>query len=133
VAASFEDDLDFGKIWASPISHREESDFGVNGQGITVFSSRKDRPAMTGERSAREIGVESRDFFYEGRKKQAKAHLRGPVKKVELFSEPAGWAGRDVCAGVNDKDYDRQSTTWFRSCVGWHDEFVLLRWRRLVA
>ena len=50
-----------------------------------------------------EIVVESTGFFTDGSK--AKAHLRGPVKKV-IISAPATNEDLTVVLGVNDKKYD---------------------------
>ena len=74
----------------------------VNGKSIRVFSE-KDPAALNWESVGAQVVVESTGKFTEAEK--AKAHLRGPVKKV-IISAPAKNEDITIVLGVNETKYD---------------------------
>jgi glyceraldehyde 3-phosphate dehydrogenase len=74
----------------------------VNGKPIRVFAT-KDPAAIDWESVGAEIVVESTGKFTDAN--LAKAHLRGPVKKV-LISAPAKNEDCTIVMGVNENVYD---------------------------
>lgn len=74
----------------------------VNGKTIKVFSERDPANVKWDEVGA-QIVVESTGLFTEGEK--ARAHLKGPVKKV-IISAPAKNVDGTFCIGVNIEKYD---------------------------
>lgn len=74
----------------------------INGRSIRVFSE-KDPAALNWESVGAQIVVESTGKFTDAEK--AKAHLRGPVKKV-IISAPAKNEDVTLVLGVNDSKYD---------------------------
>ena len=74
----------------------------INGRSIRVFSE-KDPAALNWESVGAQIVVESTGKFTDAEK--AKAHLRGPVKKV-IISAPAKNEDITIVLGVNDGKYD---------------------------
>jgi glyceraldehyde 3-phosphate dehydrogenase len=75
----------------------------INGKSIRVFSE-KDPAALNWESVGAQVVVESTGKFTEAEK--AKAHLRGPVKKV-IISAPAKNEDITIVLGVNEDKYDR--------------------------
>ena len=75
----------------------------INGKPIRVFSE-KDPAALNWESVGAQVVVESTGKFTEAEK--AKAHLRGPVKKV-IISAPAKNEDITIVLGVNEDKYDR--------------------------
>ena len=75
----------------------------VNGKPIRVFSE-KDPAALNWESVGAQVVVESTGKFTDAEK--AKAHLRGPVKKV-IISAPAKNEDITIVLGVNEDKYDR--------------------------
>jgi glyceraldehyde 3-phosphate dehydrogenase len=79
------------------------SDFiSIDGKKIKVFAE-KDPALLPWDSVGAQVVVESTGRFTDGAK--AKAHLRGPVKKV-IISAPATNEDLTVVLGVNDKKYD---------------------------
>jgi glyceraldehyde 3-phosphate dehydrogenase len=74
----------------------------VNGKAFKVFKQ-KDPAAIDWPSVGADIVVESTGLFTKG--EQAKAHLRGTVKKV-IISAPADGPDATFVLGVNDKSYD---------------------------
>src|SRR5690242_731834 len=74
----------------------------VNGKAIKVFSE-KDPAALNWESVGAQVVIESTGKFTEAEK--AKAHLRGPVKKV-IISAPATNEDITIVLGVNEDKYD---------------------------
>jgi glyceraldehyde 3-phosphate dehydrogenase len=74
----------------------------VDGKKLKVFAQR-DPALLDWESVGAEIVVESTGHFTDGAK--AKAHLRGPVKKV-IISAPATNEDLTVVLGVNEGKYD---------------------------
>jgi glyceraldehyde 3-phosphate dehydrogenase len=74
----------------------------VDGKKLKVFAQ-KDPALLDWESVGAQIVVESTGHFTDGAK--AKAHLRGPVKKV-IISAPATNEDLTVVLGVNEKKYD---------------------------
>jgi glyceraldehyde 3-phosphate dehydrogenase len=74
----------------------------VNGKSIRVFSE-KDPAALNWDSVGAQVVVESTGKFTEADK--AKAHLRGPVKKV-IISAPAKNEDITIVLGVNENKYD---------------------------
>jgi glyceraldehyde 3-phosphate dehydrogenase len=74
----------------------------VNGKPIKVFAER-DPGSIKWEGLGAQIVVESTGLFTEGEK--ARAHLRGPVKKV-IISAPGKNVDGTFCIGVNMDRYD---------------------------
>jgi glyceraldehyde 3-phosphate dehydrogenase len=74
----------------------------VNGKKLKVFAQR-DPALLDWESVGAQVVVESTGHFTDGAK--AKAHLRGPVKKV-IISAPATNEDLTVVLGVNEKKYD---------------------------
>ena len=74
----------------------------VNGKPIRVFATR-DPAAIDWESVGAEIVIESTGKFTDAN--AAKAHLRGPVKKV-LISAPAKNEDATIVMGVNENIYD---------------------------
>jgi glyceraldehyde 3-phosphate dehydrogenase len=74
----------------------------VNGKSIRVFSE-KDPAALNWESVGAQVVVESTGKFTEAEK--AKAHLRGPVKKV-IISAPAKNEDITIVLGVNENRYE---------------------------
>ncbi|HEX3663082.1 MAG TPA: type I glyceraldehyde-3-phosphate dehydrogenase [Acidobacteriaceae bacterium] len=74
----------------------------VDGKKLKVFAQR-DPALLDWESVGAQIVVESTGHFTDGAK--AKAHLRGPVKKV-IISAPASNEDLTVVLGVNEKKYD---------------------------
>ena len=74
----------------------------VNGKPIRVFATR-DPAAIDWESVGAEIVIESTGKFTDAN--LAKAHLRGPVKKV-LISAPAKNEDATIVMGVNENIYD---------------------------
>jgi glyceraldehyde 3-phosphate dehydrogenase (phosphorylating) len=74
----------------------------INGKSIRVFSE-KDPAALNWESVGAQVVVESTGKFTDAEK--AKAHLRGPVKKV-IISAPAKNEDITVVLGVNENKYD---------------------------
>jgi glyceraldehyde 3-phosphate dehydrogenase len=83
------------------ITHTEDS-ISVNGKAFKVFKQ-KDPAAIDWPSVGADIVVESTGLFTKG--EQAKAHLRGTVKKV-IISAPADGPDATFVLGVNDKSYD---------------------------
>src|SRR5215469_2659857 len=74
----------------------------INGKAIKVFSE-KDPAAINWESVGAQLVIESTGKFTEAEK--AKAHLRGPVKKV-IISAPAKNEDITIVLGVNESKYD---------------------------
>ncbi len=74
----------------------------IDGKKLKVFAQR-DPALLDWESVGAQIVVESTGHFTDGTK--AKAHLRGPVKKV-IISAPASNEDITVVLGVNEKKYD---------------------------
>ncbi|MGH9564604.1 MAG: type I glyceraldehyde-3-phosphate dehydrogenase, partial [Candidatus Angelobacter sp.] len=74
----------------------------INGKAIKVFSE-KDPAAIKWESVGAQVVVESTGKFTEAEK--ARAHLRGPVKKV-VISAPAKNEDVTIVLGVNEGKYD---------------------------
>ncbi|MGB6133297.1 MAG: type I glyceraldehyde-3-phosphate dehydrogenase [Acidobacteriaceae bacterium] len=74
----------------------------IDGRKIKVFAQ-KDPALLPWDSVGAQIVVESTGHFTDGAK--AKAHLRGPVKKV-IISAPATNEDLTVVLGVNEKKYD---------------------------
>ncbi len=74
----------------------------VDGKKIKVFAE-KDPALLPWDQGGAQVVVESTGRFTDGAK--AKAHLRGPVKKV-IISAPATNEDLTVVLGVNEKKYD---------------------------
>ncbi len=83
------------------ITHTEDS-ISVNGKAFKVFKV-KDPAQIDWPSVGADVVVESTGLFTKG--EQAKAHLRGSVKKV-LISAPADGPDATFVLGVNDKSYD---------------------------
>src|SRR6476661_6272056 len=83
------------------ITHTEDS-ISVNGKAFKVFKQ-KDPAAIDWPSVGADIVVESTGLFTKG--EQAKAHLRGTVKKV-IISAPADGPDATFVLGVNDNSYD---------------------------
>ncbi|MBN9662028.1 MAG: type I glyceraldehyde-3-phosphate dehydrogenase [Acidobacteria bacterium] len=79
-----------------------EDSIVVNGKAIKVFSS-KDPGAIDWSSLGAEIVIESTGRFTDA--EQAKAHLKGTVKKV-IISAPAKNEDITLVLGVNDDKYD---------------------------
>jgi glyceraldehyde 3-phosphate dehydrogenase len=74
----------------------------IDGKKLKVFAQ-KDPALLPWDSVGAQIVVESTGHFTDGAK--AKAHLRGPVKKV-IISAPASNEDLTVVLGVNEKKYD---------------------------
>ena len=74
----------------------------IDGKKMKVFAQ-KDPTLLAWDSVGAQIVVESTGHFTDGAK--AKAHLRGPVKKV-IISAPATNEDLTVVLGVNEKKYD---------------------------
>jgi glyceraldehyde 3-phosphate dehydrogenase len=74
----------------------------IDGKKLKVFAQR-DPALLDWESVGAQVVVESTGHFTDGTK--AKAHLRGPVKKV-IISAPATNEDITVVLGVNEKKYD---------------------------
>ncbi|HEX3986738.1 MAG TPA: type I glyceraldehyde-3-phosphate dehydrogenase [Acidobacteriaceae bacterium] len=74
----------------------------IDGKKLRVFAQR-DPALLDWESVGAQVVVESTGHFTDGTK--AKAHLRGPVKKV-IISAPASNEDITVVLGVNEKKYD---------------------------
>ena len=74
----------------------------INGRSIKVFSE-KDPAALKWDSVGAQVVIESTGKFTEAEK--AKAHLRGPVKKV-IISAPAKNEDITIVLGVNEGKYD---------------------------
>jgi glyceraldehyde 3-phosphate dehydrogenase len=74
----------------------------VSGRAVKVFSE-KDPAAVNWESVGAQVVIESTGKFTDAEK--AKAHLRGPVKKV-IISAPAKNEDVTIVLGVNDAKYD---------------------------
>ncbi|HEY1807147.1 MAG TPA: type I glyceraldehyde-3-phosphate dehydrogenase [Acidobacteriaceae bacterium] len=74
----------------------------IDGKKLKVFAQR-DPALLDWDSVGAQIVVESTGHFTDGAK--AKAHLRGPVKKV-IISAPASNEDITVVLGVNEKKYD---------------------------
>src|ERR1051325_3546559 len=83
------------------ISHTDDT-ISVDGKAIRVFKV-KDPAQIDWASVGADIVVESTGLFTKG--EQARAHLRGPVKKV-IISAPADGPDATFVLGVNDKTYD---------------------------
>jgi len=83
------------------ITHTEDS-ISVNGKAFKVFKV-KDPAQIDWPSVGADVVVESTGLFTKG--EQAKAHLRGSVKKV-IISAPADGPDATFVLGVNDKTYD---------------------------
>src|SRR5215831_2170435 len=83
------------------ITHTEDS-ISVEGRSFKVFKQ-KDPAAIDWPSVGADIVVESTGLFTKG--EQAKAHLRGSVKKV-IISAPADGPDATFVLGVNDNTYD---------------------------
>src|SRR5229473_2011725 len=83
------------------ITHTEDS-ISVNGKAFKVFKQ-KDPAAIDWPSVGADIVVESTGLFTKG--EQAKAHLRGTVKKV-IISAPADGPDATFVLGVNHHTYD---------------------------
>src|SRR6266404_6129438 len=83
------------------ITHTEDS-ISVNGKAFKVFKV-KDPAQIDWPSVGADVVVESTGLFTKG--EQAKAHLRGTVKKV-IISAPADGPDATFVLGVNDKSYD---------------------------
>ncbi len=79
-----------------------EDFISVDGKKIRVFAE-KDPALLPWESVGAQVVLESTGRFTDGAK--AKAHLRGPVKKV-IISAPATNEDLTVVLGVNEKKYD---------------------------
>jgi glyceraldehyde 3-phosphate dehydrogenase len=79
-----------------------EDFISVDGKKIKVFAQ-KDPALLAWDSVGAQIVVESTGHFTDATK--AKAHLRGPVKKV-IISAPATNEDLTVVLGVNEKKYD---------------------------
>jgi glyceraldehyde 3-phosphate dehydrogenase len=79
-----------------------EDFISVDGKRIKVFAE-KDPALLPWDSVGAQIVVESTGRFTDGAR--AKAHLRGPVKKV-IISAPATNEDLTVVLGVNEKKYD---------------------------
>ncbi len=79
-----------------------EDFISIDGKKIKVFAQ-KDPALLAWDSVGAQIVVESTGHFTDGAK--AKAHLRGPVKKV-IISAPATNEDLTVVLGVNEKKYD---------------------------
>ncbi len=79
-----------------------EDFISVDGRKIRVFAE-KDPALLPWESVGAQVVLESTGRFTDGTK--AKAHLRGPVKKV-IISAPATNEDLTVVLGVNEKKYD---------------------------
>jgi glyceraldehyde 3-phosphate dehydrogenase len=79
-----------------------EDFISVDGKKIKVFAE-KDPALLPWDSVGAQVVVESTGRFTDGAK--AKAHLRGPVKKV-IISAPATNEDVTLVLGVNDKKYD---------------------------
>jgi glyceraldehyde 3-phosphate dehydrogenase len=79
-----------------------EDFISIDGKKIKVFAE-KDPALLPWDSVGAEIVVESTGRFTDGTK--AKAHLRGPVKKV-IISAPATNEDITLVLGVNEKKYD---------------------------
>ena len=79
-----------------------EDFISVDGKKIKVFAE-KDPALLPWESVGAQVVLESTGRFTDGAK--AKAHLRGPVKKV-IISAPATNEDLTVVLGVNEKKYD---------------------------
>src|SRR6202020_1977604 len=79
-----------------------EDFISVDGKKIKVFAQ-KDPALLPWDSVGAQIVVESTGHFTDGTK--ARAHLRGPVKKV-IISAPATNEDLTVVLGVNEKKYD---------------------------
>ncbi len=79
-----------------------EDFISIDGKKLKVFAQ-KDPALLPWESVGAQIVVESTGHFTDGAK--AKAHLRGPVKKV-IISAPATNEDLTVVLGVNEKKYD---------------------------
>src|SRR6266852_6680990 len=74
----------------------------IDGKAVKVFSE-KDPAAINWESVGAQVVIESTGKFTEAGK--AKAHLRGPVKKV-IISAPAKDEDITIVLGVNESKYD---------------------------
>src|SRR2546429_4913619 len=83
------------------ITHTEDT-ISVEGKAIKVFKV-KDPAQIDWSGVGADIVVESTGLFTKG--EQAKAHLRGSVKKV-IISAPADGPDATFVLGVNEKTYD---------------------------
>src|SRR6266850_1350801 len=83
------------------IRHTEDT-ISIEGKAIKVFKV-KDPAQIDWASVGADIVVESTGLFTKG--EQAKAHLRGSVKKV-IISAPADGPDATFVLGVNDKTYD---------------------------
>ena len=83
------------------ITHTEDT-ISVEGKAIKVFKV-KDPAQIDWASVGVDIVVESTGLFTKG--EQARAHLRGPVKKV-IISAPADGPDATFVLGVNDNTYD---------------------------
>jgi len=79
-----------------------EDFISIDGKKLKVFAQ-KDPAQLGWDAEGAQIVVESTGHFTDGAK--AKAHLRGPVKKV-IISAPATNEDLTVVLGVNEKKYD---------------------------
>ncbi|MGA8108466.1 MAG: type I glyceraldehyde-3-phosphate dehydrogenase [Acidobacteriaceae bacterium] len=79
-----------------------EDFISIDGKKLKVFAQ-KDPALLPWESVGAQIVVESTGHFTDATK--AKAHLRGPVKKV-IISAPASNEDLTVVLGVNEKKYD---------------------------
>jgi glyceraldehyde 3-phosphate dehydrogenase len=79
-----------------------EDYISIDGKKLKVFAQ-KDPSLLPWDSVGAQIVVESTGHFTDGAK--AKAHLRGPVKKV-IISAPATNEDLTVVLGVNEKKYD---------------------------
>ena len=79
-----------------------EDFISVDGKKIKVFAE-KDPALLPWDQVGAQVVVESTGRFTDGAK--ARAHLRGPVKKV-IISAPATNEDLTVVLGVNEKKYD---------------------------
>jgi glyceraldehyde 3-phosphate dehydrogenase len=83
------------------ITHTDDS-ISIDGKAIKVFKV-KDPAQLDWASVGADIVVESTGLFTKG--EQAKAHLRGPVKKV-IISAPADGPDATFVLGVNHHTYD---------------------------
>ena len=81
----------------------DENSITVGNDKFRVFAQR-DPALIPWEEVGAEIVIESTGHFTD--KEKAKAHLRGPVKKV-IISAPAKNEDITVVMGVNEKAYDK--------------------------
>src|SRR5580704_13361005 len=79
-----------------------EDYISIDGKKLRVFAQ-KDPALLDWDSVGAQIVIESTGHFTDGTK--AKAHLRGPVKKV-IISAPATNEDLTVVLGVNEKKYD---------------------------